>query len=295
LLPATEQVKSGQKATPQSPGVPKGFRPSAKSFSTATDRPDVISSAEQYWGSVILEDKSFCPIFIRLLAAIFNYFDSTVQPLFTRWMEPSKLRAVLMAAGYSTQDVPLPSYFVYQTPPGSDIHELDQILALVYRGLNVDHRMATRDPLLSPYQEPFSDGLRANSVPNGMPMLSRRGFEQYLLFQVRVDPTETSIRINHLLQSLPPLLDNETKQPFTYRHIPRSCFPPLLDPVAEELRRSVEKQRKTLQAWKDAREIENAWRQPALGDDLYNKMMPGDFRPMSAAGWRTNGRFAGGY
>jgi hypothetical protein len=284
-----------QKPIPPSPGVPKGFRPSARSFTAATGQPDVVNTAEQYWGSVITEDKSFRPIFTRLLAAIFNYFDNTVQPLFTRWMEPSKLRAMLLAAGYSTQDVPLLNYSACPTPSASDLHELDQTLAVVYRALSVEHRMATRDSPLRPYQDPFGDTLRANSVPNGMPMLTRRGFEQYILFQIRVDPTETSIRINQLLQSLPQLLDSETKQPFTYRHIPRSCFPPLLDPAAEELRRLVEKQRRTLQVWKEARELENAWRQPALGDDLYNKMMPGDFRPMSATGWRTTGRFASLY
>lgn len=229
------------------------------------------------------------------MAAIFNYFDNTVPPFFTRWMEPSKLRAVLLAAGYSTQDVPLPTYSLYPAPSASDLHELDQTLALVYRALSVEHRMTTRDLSSNPYLEPFGDAIRGMPVPNGMPMLSRRGFEQYLLFQIRVDPTETSLRLNHLLQSLPPLLDSETKQTFTYRHIPRSCFPPLLDPAAEELRRSVEKQRRTLQARKDAREAEIAWREPVLSDDLYNKMMPGGFRPMSATGWRTTGRFAGGY
>jgi len=126
-------------------------------------------------------------------------------------------------------------------------------------------------------------------------MLSRRGFEQYLLFQILVDPTETSLRLNHLLQSLPPLIDSETKQPFACRHIPRSCFPPLLDPAAEELRRSIEKQRRTTQAWKDAREVENARRQAVLGDELYNNRMPGDFMHMNGgSAWRT-GRYAGGY
>ncbi len=293
-LPATKQYKLEQKPTSSS-SVPKASRLSARSSTTATDRPGVVNTAEQYWGSVISEDTSLRPIFSRLLAAIYNHFDSTVSPAFTRWMEPSKLSAVLLAAGYSTQDVPLLTYSVYPVPSASDLHELDQTLALVYRALSVEHRMATRDSLLSSYYEPYGDALRATSVPNSMPMLSRRGFEQYIHFQIRMDPSETSLRINHLLQALPPLIDSETKQPFHYRHIPRSCFPPLLDPAAEELRRSVEKQRRTLQAWKEAREIENAWRAPVLGDDLYNKMMPGDFRPMSAAGWRTTGRFAGGY
>jgi hypothetical protein len=283
-----------QKPTPSGSGVPKNSRPSARSFTTATDYPDVVNTAEQYWGSVTQEEKLLCPIFIRLLSAIFAHFDNTVYPRLTGWMEPSKFRAVLLAAGYSTQDVPLITYSVYPAPSASDLHELDQTLAMVYRALSVDYRMATRDPLLSPYHEPFGDALRSTSVPNSMPMLSRRGFEQYLLFQIRVDPSETSLRLNHLLQSLPPLIDSETKQTFTYRYIPRSCFPPLLDPVAEELRRSVEKQRRTLQIWKEARELENAWRQPMAADDLYNKMMPGDFMHMNGAGWRT-GKYAGGY
>ena len=191
--------------------------------------------------------------------------------------------------------MPLLTYSVSPTPSVSDLYELDKTLALVYRALSVDYRMANRDSPMSPYQEPFGDALRANCTPNSMPMLSRRGFEQYLLFQIQVDPTETSLRLNYLLQSLPPLIDSETTQPFAYRHIPRSCFPPLLDPVAEELRRSVEKQRRALQTWKDARELENAWRQPVLGDELYNKMMPGDFMHMNGgSAWRTD-RYAGGY
>lgn len=255
----------------------------------------MVNTAEQYWGSVITENKSLRPIIIRLLSAIFTYFDCNTYPAFTGWMEPSKLRAVLLAAGYSTQDVPLLTYSVSPVPSASDLHELDKTLALVYQALSVDYRMATRDPLISPYQEPFGDALGANCVPNSMPMLSRRGFEQYLLFQILVDPTETSLRLNYLLQSLPPLIDSETMHPFACRHIPRSCFPPLLDPAAEELRRSIEKQRRTTQAWKDAREVENARRQAVLGDELYNNRMPGDFMHMNGgSAWRT-GRYAGGY
>lgn len=251
----------------------------------------MVNTAEQYWGSVITEDKSLRPIFTRLVSAIFTHFDCITFPAFTGWMEPSKLRAVLLAAGYSTQDVPLLTYSVSPTPTTSDIYELDKTLAMVYRALNVDYRMATREPLISPYQEPFKDPLRTTSGPNSMPLLSCRGFEQYLLFQILVDPTETSSRLNHLLQSLPQLIDSETKQPFKYRHIPRSCFPPLLDPVAEELRRSVEKQRRALQA----REFENAWRQPVVGGELYNRMRPGDFMPMNGGStWRTGG-YAGSY
>lgn len=250
--------------------------------------------AEQYWGSVITENKSLRPIFSRLLSAIFTHFDCNTYPAFTGWMEPSKLRAVLLAAGYSTQDVPLLTYSVSTTPSASDLHELDKTLALVYRALSVDHMMATREPPIIPYQEPLGDTLRATYPRNSMPMLSRPGFEQYLLFQIQLDPTETSLRLNQLLKSLPPLIDSETKQPFVYQNIPRSCLPPLLDPTAEELRRSVEKQRRALQALKDARQIENAWRQPLLGDELYNKMMPGDFMHMNGGAWRT-GRYAGGY
>jgi hypothetical protein len=206
-------------------------------------------------------------------------------------MEPSKLRAVLLAAGYSTQDMPLQTYSVSPTHPASDLYDLDKALALVYRTLSVDFRMATRDPPPSPYQESFGDAVRAAYPPNSMPVLSRRGFEQYLLFQIQVDPTETSLHLNHLLQSLPPLVDSETKQQFAFRYIPRSCFPPLLDPVAEELRRSVERQRRTLQA----RESENAWGMPVMGDELYNMTTPGDFMQMNGgSAWRM-GRYAGGY
>jgi hypothetical protein len=250
----------------------------------------VVNTAEQYWGSVITEDKSLNPVFVRLVSAIFIHFDYIVYPQLTGWMEPSKLRAVLIAAGYPTQDVPFLTYSVFPTPSASDLHELDKTLALVYRTLNVDYRMATRDPPLSPYQESFGEALRANCVPNSMPVLSRRGFEQYLLFQIQVDPTETYSRLNRLLQSLPPLIDSETKQQFVYRHIPRSCFPPLLDPMAEELRRSVEKQRRALQP----REFENLWRQPLLGDELYSKM-PGDYISMNGSSAWGTGRYAGGY
>jgi len=206
-------------------------------------------------------------------------------------MEPSKLRAVLRAAGYCTQDVPLLTYSASSTPSASDLHELEKTLTLVYRALSVDYNMATLDPPLSPYQEPFGDGIRATYASNSMPVLTRRGFEQYLLFQIQVDPTETSLRLNHLLQSLPPLVDSETSQQFAYRHIPRSCFPPLLDPVAEELRRSIEKQRRALQL----REFENAWRFPVLGDEPYNKMTPGDFMHMNGGSMWKTGRYAGGY
>jgi hypothetical protein len=280
-----------QRPTPSGPGGTKSSRPSTRPFTTTTNNPGVVNTAEQYWGSVVTEDKSLCPIFIRLLSAIFTHFDCNAYPPFTGRMEPSKLRSVLLAAGYCTQDVPLLTYSASPTPSASDLHELDKTLALVYRALSVDYRMATRDPPLIPYQEPFGETIRATSPPNSMPVLSRRGFEQYLLFQIRVDPTETSVHLNHLLQSLPPLIDSDTNQQFAYRYIPRSCFPPLLDPVAEELRRSVEKQRRALQA----REFENARRQSVLGDELYNKMTPGDFMHMnSGSAWRT-GRFAGGY
>jgi hypothetical protein len=124
-------------------------------------------------------------------------------------------------------------------------------------------------------------------------MLSFRGFAQYVLFQILVDPTETSMRLNHLLATQPPFYDGETGKPFVFRQIPRSCFPPTLDPAAEELRRYVEKQRRNVQAWKEAREIENAWKPPMPSDDIYNNRMKSpDFLHANGAG-RWNRRYHG--
>lgn len=275
--------------------MPRSFRTSSRSSNASTHLPGGGNTPEEYWGSVVREDKSLCPVFTRLVAAIFTHFDRTVYPLFTGWMEPCKFRAVWLSAGYATQDIPLLTYTVYPTPSPYNIHEVDQTLALVYRTLSIEHRMVTREPLLSPLHERFGDAMNAVSIPNGMPMLSLRGFAQYVLFQILVDPTEASVRLNHLLTSLPPLIDGETRMPFIYRNIPRSCFPTMLDPAAEELRRYVEKQRRGVQAWKDTREIENSWKPPISGDDIYNNRMKSpDFLHMNGAG-RWNGRFQSGF
>jgi hypothetical protein len=242
---------------------------------------------------VVTEDKSLGPVITRLVAAIFTHFDRNVYPAFTGWMEPCKFRAVWITAGYANQDIPLPNYAVYPAPSAYNIHELDQTLALVYRTLSVEHRMTTREPLLSPLQERFGDTMTSNTVPNGMPVLSLRGFAQYVLFQILVDPTETSARLNHLLSSLPHLNDSETRMPFIYRQIPRGCFPPQLDPAAEELRRRVEKQRRNMQTWKETSQVENTWKPPMPGDDIYNNRMKSpDFLHMTGAG-RWNSRYQG--
>lgn len=281
------------KQIPSETSKPKSSCTSTGSPSNTTDPPGTANTAELYWGSVV-KDKLLCPVFVRLLAAIFNHYDKTVYPAFTGWMEPSKFCAVWLGAGYSALDMPILTYAAHPTPSASDMYELDQNLTVLFQSLRVEHKMATREPPMIPFPKPFGDGLRSGPVPNGMPLLPRRGFEQYILFQILVDPTETSLRLNHLLALLPPLIDSETKQPFKYRHIPRSCFPPLLDPGAEELRRCIEKQRRGMQAWKEARDAENAWRPPMPGDNIYNRTKSPDFMHMTGVG-RWAGRFQGGY
>ncbi|KAF3902807.1 hypothetical protein AA313_de0205452 [Arthrobotrys entomopaga] len=62
--------------------------------------------------------------------------------------------------------------------------------------------------------------------PNLMPIVTREGFEQYVISQVLIDPSAMHARFNKLLANFGnELVDPPTKKPFGNVEIDRACFP----------------------------------------------------------------------
>lgn len=210
-----------------------------------------ILAPELYWGLLITPVKTPSPVFCRLITAIFAHFDATS----TGVLQPSEFCALMLASGYSTEEFPPLRVSTNESASPADLHELDAWLANWIRSFPLDHRMATREFPPPPPIEPHNGRIRmrdeilhalmhpaAPVVPNGLPLLSRLGLEQYFTYLLLRDPANLCARLNHLLGTLPMLTDSETGRPFETRIIPRTCFPLIPDPEEEEKRRIIEMQ-----------------------------------------------------
>jgi hypothetical protein len=103
-------------------------------------------------------------------------------------------------------------------------------------------RLRLRDQLLHAVLHPA-----APIVPNGMPLLSRRGLEQYFVSLAMEDPSGLSTRLNNILLALLPLTDGETGRPFEAKLIPRECLPSEPDPELMRAKIAAEQQAQAAQ------------------------------------------------
>jgi hypothetical protein len=224
-------------------------------FRTSSTSPNDITcqevlASEKYWGQLITHTKTPSPIFSRLITAIFAYFDATS----TGMLQPSEFCALMFAAGYSAEQFPPSIVSTIETTSPADLHELDAWLTNWFRSFPLDHRMGTREFPPPPPLEPVNGRIRmrdqfrhalmyppAPVVPDGLPMLSRLGLEQYFTCQMLRDPENLYARLNQLLGALPRLTDPETDRPFETQQVPRACFLPHLE-VEEEKRRMIKRQ-----------------------------------------------------
>ncbi|KAG7289998.1 hypothetical protein NEMBOFW57_006377 [Staphylotrichum longicolle] len=198
---------------------------------TAKDKHAVAGfrNTEAYWGVLITPAKTASPIFSRLITAIFEYFAAGSADV----LQPSELCAFMATAGHSKDFLPLQMPNNESAPP-ADLHRLDAWLADWYQSFPLDHRMTTREFPPPPPVQPHQGRIRlrdqllhavlhptAPVVPNGLPLLSRRGLEQYLMFLAAEDPSDLSTRLNNILLTLPPLTDGKTGRRFDASLIPQ--------------------------------------------------------------------------
>ncbi|KAK4032269.1 hypothetical protein C8A01DRAFT_50911 [Parachaetomium inaequale] len=223
---------------------------------TASPAPETSSysevlASETYWGQLLTPTKAPSPIFSRLTAAIFRHFDTASAG----GLQPSEFCALMFACGFSPEDFPPLQVSTNESSSPPDLHELDAWLANWYQSFPLDHRMATREFPPPPPVEPVDGRIRmrdeflhaltypqAPVVPNGLPVLSRLGLEQYFMYLLLNDPVNFSTRLNQLLGALPRLTDPETSRPFEIQLIPRACFPLIPDPEEQEKKRIVDRQ-----------------------------------------------------
>lgn len=190
-------------------------------------------------------------IFSRLTKAIFAHFDTTS----TGALQPSEFCALLSAAGYTAEQFP-PLQVSAESASPARLHELDSWLANWMQSFPLDHHMATRTFPPPPPIEPVNGRIRMRDqflhaimypelpvVPDGQPLLTPLGLEQYFLHLLLHEPGEFSTRLNHLLGGLPRLSDPETGRLFEAHTIPRSCFPSGADPEAEQMNGMAEQER----------------------------------------------------
>ncbi|KAK4149169.1 hypothetical protein C8A00DRAFT_19114 [Chaetomidium leptoderma] len=203
-----------------------------------------------YWGQLLTPAKTPSPIFSRLIAAIFAHFDATSAGV----LQPSEFCALMFASGHTAEQFPPLQVSTNESASPADLHGLDAWLANWIRSFPLDHRMATREFPPPPPIEPVNGRIRmrdqflhslmypeAPVVPNGQPLLSQLGLEQWFLHLLLHNPGSLCGFLNHLLGALPRLPDPETSRPFETQLIPRSCFPLIADPEAEERKRMVER------------------------------------------------------
>ncbi|EWZ78952.1 hypothetical protein FOWG_16855 [Fusarium oxysporum f. sp. lycopersici MN25] len=143
----------------------------------------------------------------------------------------------MFAAGYSAEQFPPSIVSMIETTSPADLHELDAWLTNWFRSFPLNHRIGTREFPPPPPLEPVNGRI----LPDGLPMLSRLGLEQYFTCQMLRDPENLCARLNQLLGALPRLTDPETDRPFETQQIPRACFLPHLE-VEEEKRRMIKRQ-----------------------------------------------------
>ncbi|KAG6986267.1 Serine/threonine-protein kinase RAD53 [Fusarium oxysporum f. sp. conglutinans] len=196
----------------------------------------LAANLEDYWGSFITPNRTPSHTFANLICSIFSHFQNTNGDI----LRPHEFCAFMFAAGWSPQDFPPIQVFLShypQTPVA--LRQGDAYLANCYRQYPLDHLMGTREAAaLAPIQ-PHEGRIRTRDqlmyglanllvpdVSNGMPLLTQRGFGQYLVFMAMASPDELFVRLNRLLSAIgPQLRDSRTSRPFE-AHIPRSCLPP---------------------------------------------------------------------
>ncbi|KAG7286868.1 hypothetical protein NEMBOFW57_009186 [Staphylotrichum longicolle] len=251
-----------------------------------------LAASEAYWGQLLTPLKTLSPIFSRLTAAIFAHFDAES----TGTLLPGEFCALMFASGFTAEQFPPLQVSTNESASPADLHQLDAWLADWIRSFPLDHRMATREFPPPPPVEPVNGRIRmrdqflhalmypeAPVVPNGQPLLSQLGLEQYYLYLLLHDPGSLSTRLNHLLGALPRLSDPDTGRPFEAQLIPRSCFPLIADPQAEEEKRLIEKHQM---------EQELRYREAKLQAEHDANMMIMQAMRNASGGWRTdsNGR-----
>lgn len=124
------------------------------------------------------------------------------------------------------------------------------------------------------------------SVANGMPLLSRRGLEQYFVSQALYNPTDFSARINNLLGTVGALTDAATGRPFAAASIPRACFPAAADLDALRQRQMAEQQLDTSEKLRMAAEMARA--EEMLAAAQIRAKMQADSNRFILGGWRTD-------
>lgn len=245
-VPAFEDLESKVPRSPAeepSPGVPSA--PPTACAGTVLE----IAASEAYWGPVLTPMKTPSPTFSRLTTAIFAHFDAES----TGTLLPGEFCALMFASGFTAEQFPPLQVSTNESASPADLHQMDAWLADWIRSFPLDHRMATREFPPPPPIEPVNGRIRmrdqfmhalmypeAPVVPNGQPLLSQLGLEQYYLYLLLHDPGSLSTRLNHLLGALPRLSDPDTGRLFEAQLIPRSCFPLIADPEAEEEKRIIE-------------------------------------------------------
>ncbi|KAK3898280.1 hypothetical protein C8A05DRAFT_19104 [Staphylotrichum tortipilum] len=216
-------------------------------------------SPEAYWGMLITPSKTASPMFSRLIAAIFARFATPSADV----LQPNEFCALMAAAGHTSADFPLlnnpPANMTPASMSPTDLTSLDAWLISWYRASQLEHRTSTRQfpAPPPPAPQPFNGRFRlrdqllaavtnptipAFTIPNGMPLLTRRGLEQYFVYQAVHNPDDLFTRINNLLGSAgaPPLVDGATGRPFDVRSVPRGCLPPMPDAQQQRAQRAAE-------------------------------------------------------
>ena len=123
-------------------------------------------------------------------------------------------------------------------------------------------------------------------VTNGLPLLSRRGLEQYFVSQALYNPTDLSARLNNLLGTVGALTDGATGRPFAAASIPRSCFPPAADPGTVHQRQMAEQQFTASEKMRMAAEMARA--EDMLAAAQIRAKMQADANRAIVGGWRTD-------
>ncbi|ORX93898.1 hypothetical protein BCR34DRAFT_646268 [Clohesyomyces aquaticus] len=167
---------------------------------------------------------------------MFIHFDSAS----TMQLDPSNYCKFMLALGYTASDFLAIAAAMNGSAAPADLHQCDAWLANMYRNIPLDHSMATRKfPTAAPDDGGYYETLQPPAPwdENGMPMLSRLGFEQLFCYLALMQPDDLFQQLNHLLWQLPRLLDPETGNAFLEQQVPRECFPAVPDPMVEEATR----------------------------------------------------------
>ena len=124
------------------------------------------------------------------------------------------------------------------------------------------------------------------TVANGLPLLSRRGLEQYFVSQALYNPSDLSARVNNLLGTVGALVDGATGRPFAAASIPRACFPPAAERSAVHQRRMAEQQLAASEKMRMAAEVARA--EEMLAAAQIRAQIEAQGRRAVLGGWRTD-------